>query len=148
MQQQQQLRESSKTVNEVARITYLPDSRLYAWLDQFYADEIEWRVNGSPHEETAANIVAALEADQIDPLEHDWNGLEDSDLTALWSDLGFPLPTDADEMAHSCYGVTPSDMARAALAEYARMYDVEAAAAAALTRLRAVWDEELNSSSN
>ena len=128
--------------NEQARITYLPESRLFAWLEDYYTDEIEWRVNGNPHEETVANIVAALEADQIDPLDHDWNGLEDSNLTALWSDLGFPLPTDADELAHGCYGITPSDIVREALKEYARMYDVEAVAERVIDRLREEWNGE------
>lgn len=127
---------------ETARINYLPDSRLFAWLEDTYADEIEWRVNGNPHEETAADIVAGLEGDNYDPLEVDHNGLNDDQLTPLWADLAYPLPTDADEMAHSCYGITPSDIARQALREYANMFDVETVAAAVLERLRAEYDRE------
>ena len=128
--------------NEIARINYLPESRLFAWLDQFYVDEIEWRANGDPHELTAAELVAELESDQVDPLEHDWNGLNDDQLTALWSDLAYPLPEDADEMADSCYGITPSDIARAALKEYANMFDVEPVAERVIEALRAEYDKE------
>lgn len=135
-------------MNEIARITYLPQSHLFAYLEDAYANEIDWRVNGSPYEETAADLVADLESDQFDPLEPDWNGVDDHQLTAMWSDLGYPLPTDANEMAHEVYGITPSDMARAALREYANMYDVAALAAEVLKRLRAEWDENQTSSSN
>lgn len=127
-------------MNEIARIMYLPDSSLFAWLDQFYTDELEFRVNGNPHEVTAADLIAELESDQIDPLEHDWNGLNDDQLTPLWSDLGYPLPEDADEMAHSWYGVTPSDIAREALKEYAQMFDTEPVAERVLKALRADYD--------
>lgn len=145
--EQQQLRESKK-MNEHARITYLPDSHLFAYLEDAYENELDWRVNGNPHHETAADLVAALEADQFDPLEHDWHGPEDSQLTAMWADLGYPLPSDADEMAHEVYGITPSDMARAALREYAAMYDLEATAAALLERLRTEYDNDNSSSSS
>lgn len=130
------------TSTEEARIAALPESRLFAWLDAYYTDEVEFRVNGNPHEETVANILADMESDQIDPLEHDWNGLEDSDLTALWADLGYPLPSDADELAHECYGVTPSDIAREALKEYANLFDVEPVAERVLKAMRADYDEE------
>lgn len=132
---------------ETARLTYLPDSHLFAYLTDAYENEIDWRVNGNPHHETAAAIVADLEGDQFDPLEHDWHGPEDSQLTPMWADLGYPLPADADEMAHAVYGITASDMARAALREYANLFDIEATAAALLERLRAEYDLQ-NSSSN
>ena len=128
--------------NEAARITYLPESRLFAWLETYYTDEVEFRVNGNPHEETAANIVADMENDQLSPLDHDWNGLEDSNLTELWADLAYPLPSEVDELANDCYGVTPSDIVREALKEYANMYDVEAVAERVLEQLRANYDEE------
>ena len=128
--------------NEVARITYLPESRLFAWLEAYYTDEVEFRVNGNPHEETVANIMADMEADQLSPLDHDWNGLEDSDLTALWSDLGYPLPSEVDELAHECYGITPSDLVREALKEYANLFDVEPVAERVLKAMRAEYDEE------
>ena len=131
-----------KMDNEVARITYLPESRLFAWLENYYSDEVEYRVNGNPHEETVANIIADMESDQLEPLDHDWNGLEDSDLTAMWADLGYPLPSEADELAHECYGTTPSDMVRESLKEYARMYDVEPVAERVLKALREAWNEE------
>ena len=128
--------------NEQARINYLPESRLFAWLETYYTDEVEFRVNGNPHEETVANILADMENDQLDPLDHDWNGLEDSDLTALWSDLAYPLPSEVDELANDCYGVTPSDIAREALKEYARMFDIEPVAQRVLDRLREEWNGE------
>lgn len=142
-----QTRESKK-MNEHARISYLPDSHLFAWLEDIYANEMDWRTNGSPYEVTAADIVADLESDQFDPLEPDWNGIDDDQVTPLWADLGYPLPTDADELAHSCYGITPSDIARAALREYAGMFDVEATAAALLQRLRDEYDSSNSSSSS
>ena len=128
--------------NEHDRITYLPQSRLFAWLEDYYTDEVEWRVNGNPHDTTVTEIMADMERDQLDPLDHDWNGLEDSDLNALWSDLGFPLPTDADEMANSCYGITPSDLVREALKEYANLFDVEPVAERVLEAMRAEYDKE------
>lgn len=134
--------------SETARLRYLPDSSLFAWLAEFYEDELEFRVNGSPHEVTAADLAAELESDQVEPLQHDWNGLNDDQLTALWADLAYPLPHDADELAHSCYGITPSDIARAALAEYAAMYDTEAAAAEVLQRLRTEYDNDNSSCSS
>ena len=128
--------------NEVARINYLPESRLFAWLENYYTDEVEFRVNGNPHDTTVTEVMADMENDQLNPLDHDWNGLEDSDLTALWADLGYPLPTDADELAHGCYGVTPSDIAREALKEYANLFDVEPVAERVLKAMRAEYDEE------
>lgn len=128
--------------NEEARITYLPESRLFAHLESVYTDEIEFRVNGNPHDLTPAELVAELESDQYNPLDHDWNGLEDSDLTTIWADLAYPLPAEADELAHEAYGITPSDIAREALREYANMYDIEATAERVLERLRAEYDEE------
>lgn len=128
--------------NEVARINYLPESRLFSWLDATYTDEIEWRVNGNPHEETAAAIVAGLESDHYDPLEIDHNGLNDDQLAPLWADLGYPLPEDADEVAYEVYGITPSDIAREALREYANLFDVEQVAERVLASLRAEYDKE------
>lgn len=128
--------------NEEARINYLPESRLYAWLDQFYEDELEFRVNGDPHKVTVADLAAELESDQVDPLDHDWNGLEDSQLTHLWADLAYPLPHDADELAHEAYGTTPSDIARESLREYAGMFNIEPVAERVLKALRAEYDEE------
>lgn len=134
--------------SETARIAYLPQSHLFAYLEDAYENEIDWRVNGSPHEETAANLVAALEADQFDPLEPDWSGPEDSQLTPMWADLGFPLPADADELAHEAYGITASDMARQALREYANLFDIEATAEALLKRLRAEYDRQNSNHNN
>lgn len=128
--------------NEEARINYLPESSLFAWLDQFYTDELEFRVNGNPHEVTVADLAAELESDHVDPLEHDWNGLEDSQLTHLWADLAYPLPSEVDELAHEAYGISPSDIAREALREYANMFDVEPVAERVLKTLRADWDKE------
>lgn len=128
--------------NEIDRINYLPESRLFAHLDSTYTNEIEWRANGNPHELKAPDMAAELENDQYDPLDHDWNGLEDSDLTHLWADLSYPLPEDADEMAHEAYGTSPSDMVRQALREYANMFDVEQVAERVLDRLRAEYDRE------
>ena len=133
-----------RITNEHDRITYLPDSRLFAWLEDYYSDEVEWRVNGNPHEETVANILADMEGDQIDPLDHDWNGLEDDQLSALWSDLGYPLPSNADELAQSYRGVTPSDLVREALKEYANLFDVEPVAERVLEAMRAEYDKEQN----
>lgn len=126
---------------EEARIHYLPDSHLFTWLGQFYEDELEFRVNGNPYETTAAELIAELESDQTDPLEHDWHGPEDSDLTPMWADLGYPLPSDAGELAEA-YGTSPSDIAREALREYAGMFDIEPVAERVLDRLRAEYDEE------
>ena len=131
-----------RITTEEARIMYLPESSLFAWLDQFYTDELEFRVNGNPHEVTVADLAAELESDQVDPLEHDWNGLEDSQLTHLWADLAYPLPHDADELAHEAYGTTPSDIAREALREYVNMFDVEPVAERVLKALRAEYDRE------
>lgn len=80
-----------------------------------------------------------MESDQVDPLNHDWNGLEDND---LWADLAYPLPHDADELAHEAYGTSPSDIARQALREYANMFDVEPVAERVLEALRAEYDKE------
>lgn len=128
--------------NEVARITYLPQSRLFAWLESVYTLELEWRVNGNPYEITVSELLEELESDGLNPLEHDWNGPEDSDLTALWADLGFPLPSEVDELAYEIYGATPSDIAREALSEYARMFDVEPVAERVLKDLREEWDKD------
>lgn len=132
-------------MNEIARITYLPDSQLFAYLEETYTSELEWRANGNPHELTAAELAAELEGDQFEPLEPDWNGLNDDQLTALWSDLGYPLPEDADEMSHSCYGITPSDIAREALKEYANLFDIEPVAERVLKALRAEYDSSNSS---
>lgn len=134
--------------SETARIMYLPESRLYAHLESTYTSELEWRANGNPHELAASELAAELQSDQYDPLDHDWNGLEDSDLSPLWADLGYPLPSDADEVAYEVYGITPSDIVREALREYAAMYDVEALAAAVLDRLRAAYDSDNSSGSS
>ena len=127
--------------NEVARITYLPESHLFAYLETTYSDELEWRANGNPHDLTPAELVAELESDQYDPLNHDWNGIEDSELTPMWADLAYPLPSDAGELSEA-YGTTPSDIAREALREYANMYDVGELAERVLKRLRDEYDEE------
>lgn len=131
-----------RITTEEARIMYLPESSLFAWLDQFYTDELEFRVNGNPHEVTVADLAAELESDQVDPLEHDWNGLNDDQITPMWAELAYPLPHDADELAHSCYGITPSDIARASLREYVNMFDIEPVAERVLKALRAEYDKE------
>lgn len=131
-----------RITNEHDRITYLPQSRLFAHLENTYTDEIEWRANGNPHDLTAAGLVAELESDQVDPLEVDHNGLDDSDLTPLWADLAYPLPTEADEMSHPFSGNTPSDIAREALREYVHMFDIEELAERVLKQLRAEYDKE------
>ena len=133
-----------RITSEIDRINYLPDSILFAWLEEGYSTELEYRVNGNPHDVTAEDLVSELENDNYDPFESDYRGVEDSDLTALWADLAYPLPTDADELAIGCYGTTPSDIAREALREYAIMFDVESVAERVLDRLRAEWDEDNN----
>lgn len=132
---------------EAARLAYLPDSQLFAWLDQFYTDELEFRVNGNPHEVTPAELVAELESDQIDPLGHDWHGPEDDQLSPMWADLGYPLPEEADELAHAVYGITPSDIVREALREYANLFAIEPVAERVIEALREEYDRD-NSSSN
>lgn len=127
---------------ETARIMYLPESRLFSFLESTYTDTLEWYANGNPHDLTPAGIVADIEADNIDPLDIDQGHLEDHQLTPLWSDLGYPLPSDADEMSHPFAWNTPSDIAREALREYAGMYDVEELAERVLERLRAEYDKE------
>lgn len=128
--------------NEADRITYLPQSRLFAHLESVYTDTLEWYANGNPHDLTAAGLVADIEADNIDPLDIDQGHLEDHQLTALWSDLAYPLPHDADEMSHPFHWNTPSDIARAALREYTHMHDLEALAERVLERLRAEYDKD------
>lgn len=130
--------------NEIDRINYLPYSILFAWLEEGYPTELEYRVNGNPHDVTVEDLVSELENDNYDPFEPGYRGIEDSDLTALWADLAYPLPDDADELANGCYGITPSDIARGALREYAIMFDVESVAERVLDRLRAEWDEDNN----
>ena len=128
--------------NETDRNTYLPQSRLFSFLERTYTDTIEWWASGNPHDLTPAGIVATLKADNVEPLNHDWDGVEDAQLTPLWADLAYPLPADADEMAHPLSWNTPSDIARAALAEYANQFDLEGLAERVLTRLRAEYDKE------
>ena len=128
--------------NEADRITYLPQSRLFAHLESVYTDTLEWYANGNPHDLTAAGLVADIEADNINPLDIDQGHLEDHQLTPLWADLAYPLPHDADEMSHPFHWNTPSDIAREALREYAHMYDLEALAETVLERLRIEYDKE------
>lgn len=128
--------------SETARIMYLPESRLFSFLESTYTDTVEWYANGNPHDLTAAGIVADIEADNIDPLDIDQGHLEDYQITPLWADLAYPLPEDADEMSHPFHWNTPSDIARAALREYTHMYDLEELAERVLARLRAEYDKE------
>ena len=128
--------------SETDRINYLPQSQLFAFLESTYSDTVSWYANGNPHKETAAALVAALESDNVDPLDIDQGHLEDNQLTPLWADLAYPLPHDADEMAHPFNWNTPSDIARQALREYANLFDVEQVAERVLERLRAEYDEE------
>lgn len=128
--------------NETDRITYLPQSQLFAWLESVYTDTLEWYANGNPHELTPAGLVAALESDNVDPLDMDQGHLEDHQVTPMWSELAYPLPHDADEMAHPFNWNTPSDIARESLRAYVDMFDIEALAERVLERLRATYDRE------
>lgn len=130
-------------MNETARIQYLPESMLFSLLESAYTNEIEWIVNGDPHDETPESVARSLEETyQFDPLED----TDPDDIARLWSDLDYPLPSDADDMIS--YGLDANDIARAALREYAHMYDIEATAETVLTRLRAEWTSNNDTEEN